>query len=149
MLPHDVHTLAAPPTPRRDRYLLELAAFAGGLLTYIGVRFLVVPGSAAETFGLLARPNGFQLHTVVALRDLWLGLLAVAFAWLGEWRALTLWLGLGALVCFGDAGIVFAALHRPFPIVSLAVVFHLVSGVFCGIMAALCWRRALRRNAQG
>jgi hypothetical protein len=52
---------------------------------------------------------------------------------------LTLWLVLGALVCFGDAGIVVAAQGKPLP-----VLFHLCSGVFCGVLAALCWRRALR-----
>ncbi len=141
MLPENVHELAAPESPRRDRGIISLAAFAGLLLTVIGVRFLVVPDSAAQTFGLIARPNGFQLHAVIALRDVWLGLLALGFAWLEEWRALTLWLVLGALVCFGDAGIVVAAQGKPLPIL-----FHLVSGVFCGVLAALCWRRALRRQ---
>lgn len=133
--------LAAPQTPRRDRRIVGLAMFAGVLLSIIGIRFFLVPDSAARTFGLLPRPNGFQLHAVIALRDVWLGLLAIGFAWLQEWRALALWLVLGALVCFGDAGIVVAANGKPLP-----VLFHLVSGVFCGVLAALCWRRALRQD---
>ncbi len=139
MRPETARDLAAPANPRRDRRIAALVAFAGILLTIIGVRFFVVPDLASRTFGLLARPNGFQLHTVVALRDIWLGVLAIGLAWFEEWRGLTLWLGLGALVCFGDAGIVVAAEGKP-----LAVLFHLVSGVFCAILAALCWRRALR-----
>jgi Domain of unknown function (DUF4267) len=145
MLPESVHDLAAPPSPHGDRRIIGLAAFAGLLLTIIGLRFFFTPGSAAETFGLLARPNGFQLHTMVGLRDVWLGLLAIVFAWLGEWRALALWFALGALVCFGDAGIVVAARNKPLPL-TLPALFHLVSGVFCGVLAALCWRRALRRD---
>jgi hypothetical protein len=141
MLPETVHDLEAPPTPRRDRWIIGFAAVAGVLLTVIGLRFFFVPDSASRTFGLIGRPNGFQLHTVVALRDIWLGVLAVGLAWLQEWRGLTLWLGLGALVCFGDAGIVVAAQGKP-----LAIAFHLVSGVFCSLLAALCWRRALRRR---
>ena len=139
MLPENVHDLAAPETPRRDRRIIGFAAFAGLLLTVIGIRFFFVPDSAARTFGLIGRPNGFQLHAVIALRDVWLGVLALAFAWFEEWRALTLWFALGALVCFGDAGIVVAAQGKP-----LSILFHLVSGLFCGVVAALCWRRALR-----
>ena len=141
MLPETVHDFAAPPTPRRDRRIIGFATFAGLLLTLIGLRFFLVPDSASQTFGLQGRPNGFQLHTVIALRDIWLGVLAVGLAWFEEWRGLTLWFALGALVCFGDAGIVVAAEGKP-----LSVLFHLVSGVFCGVLGALCWRRALRRR---
>ena len=138
--PLETETLrAAPVNPQRDNRIISLAALAGVILTVIGVRFLVFPDSASRFFGLIGRPNGFQLHAVVGLRDLWLGLLAIAFCWLGEWRALTLWLGLGALVCFGDAGIVAGADGKP-----LAIVFHLVSGVFCSVLAVLAWRRTLR-----
>jgi hypothetical protein len=141
MLPDNVHELAAPESPRRDRRIIGLAAFAGLLLGIIGIRFFFVPDDASRTFGLLGRPNGYQLHAVVALRDVWLGVLAVGLAWFEEWRGLTLWLALGALVCFGDAGIVVAAEGK-----LLSVLFHFVSGIFCGVLAALCWRRALRRG---
>ena len=134
-------THAAPPNARRDGRIIALAALAGVLMTVIGLRFVVFPDSAARFFGLVGRPNGFQLHTVIGLRDLWLGLLAVALCWFEEWRALMLWLGLGALVCFGDAGIVAGAEGKP-----LAVVFHLVSGVFFSVLAVLAWRRTRRRH---
>ena len=130
---------AAPLNPRRDSRIMTLAALAGVILTVIGLRFLAYPDSASRFFGLIGRPNGFQLHAVIGLRDLWLGGLALAFCWLGEWRALTLWLGLGALVCFGDAGIVAGADGKP-----LAILFHLVSGVFCSVLAVLAWRRTMR-----
>ena len=107
----------------------------------IGVRFILAPEDAAFFFGISEPPGPSDLHWVIALRDLWLGLLLMLLAALKEWRAVALWLALGALVCFGDAGIVVASRGKPLP-----VMFHLVSGVFCGVMAALCWRRALRRD---
>jgi Domain of unknown function (DUF4267) len=130
---------AAPINPRRDQRIWALAALAGVALTIIGIRFLVWPDAAARFFGLLGRPNGFQLHAAVALRDLWLGLLAIGLVWLGQWRAITLWLGLGALVCFGDAGIVYGAAGKP-----LGIAFHLASGLFLTTLAACAYRRAVR-----
>lgn len=131
--------IVARENPRRDRRILILAAMAGAILTAIGLRFLIVPEEAARFFGLAGRPAGYHLHTVIGLRDVWLGLLAIGFVWLGEWRALTLWFGLGALVCFGDAGIVAGAGGRPLPIA-----FHLVSGIVCAVLAAVAFRRANR-----
>jgi hypothetical protein len=131
--------LVARENPRRDRRVLVLAALAGAVLTAIGLRFVIVPEDAARFFGLTGRPTGYQLHTVVGLRDLWLGLLVIAFVWLAEWRALTLWFALAALVCFGDAGIV-AGAGGP----ALAIAFHSVSGVICAVLAALAFRRANR-----
>jgi Domain of unknown function (DUF4267) len=133
------HKRAAPSNPRRDQRILALVAVIGVALAVIGVRFLIWPDAAARFFGLAGRPSGFQLHGVVALRDLWLGLLAIGLCWFGEWRALALWLGLGALVCFGDAGIVAGAGGRP-----LAVAFHLTSGLACTVLAVLTWRRMQR-----
>ena len=129
----------APVNTRRDSRIILLAALAALALTVIGVRFMLWPDAASRFFGLIGRPNGFQLHTVVGLRDLWLGVLALAFCWLRDWRALAIWLGLGALVCFGDAGIVFGARGKP-----PAILFHLLSGVFCFVLALLSWRRWLR-----
>lgn len=121
---------------------LKLLAIGTGLALFvIGIRFLVVPERAGQFFGL-GRPGGaYDLHYVVALRDLWLALLLIGLALLENWRALALALGLGALVCFGDALIVSASSGRLWPLL-----FHSGSGVFCAVLAALCWRRV---TAQG
>jgi hypothetical protein len=136
----DRHTpFVAPVNPRRDVRILAFAGLAGLALTIIGLRFFLWPEAAARFFGLIGKPNGFQLHTVVALRDLWLGGLAIAMVWFAEWRLLTIWLALGALVCFGDAGVVFASRGK-----LLGVLFHLWSGVFMMVLAILAWRRMRR-----
>ena len=57
---------------------MMLAALAGVILTVIGIRFLLWSESAAKVFGIEPRPQGLQLHHIVGLRDLWLGLLALA-----------------------------------------------------------------------
>lgn len=54
---------------------------------------------------------------------------------LSDWRGLAIWLGLGLLVCVADAAIVAQSSGK-----ALAVAFHLASGLFCGALAAACWR---------
>ena len=120
----------------RDRRTLGMAALAGLALTIIGVRFLLWPESAVRFFGLGSRPLNFELHYVVALRDLWLGLLALGLVISREWRALALWLSLGAAVCFGDAIIVAAGQGKP-----ASILFHVSSGVFCAALAGVIARR--------
>ncbi len=119
----------------REARVLLLGALAGAALALIGVRFLVSPEAAARFFGVGARPTGHQLYQIVALRDLWLGGLAVGLAVLGERRALGLWLGLGALVCVADAAIVAATAPKAGPLA-----FHLASGVFCAVVARFCFK---------
>ncbi len=120
---------------RGARVGLILGVLAGVALTVIGVRFMVWPEAASRFFGVGSRPEGAALHSVIGIRDLWLGLLAVAFAMLRDYRALGLWLGLGSIVCLADASVVIGAAGKP-----AAIAFHVVSGVFCGVGAALCWR---------
>ena len=93
------------------------------------------PDSATRTFGLGANPTATALDAVIGLRDLWLAGLAMAFTALRDWRALALWLLLGAGVCVGDAGVV--AAHGG-PVAALA--FHGASGVFCAVLGWRCWR---------
>ncbi len=88
---------------RKQRLILTLGIIGGVLLTVIGVRYFVTPEGAARTFGVPDRPAGYELYYIIGLRNVWLGLLAVAFAALREWRALALWFALGAIVCFADA----------------------------------------------
>lgn len=132
----------APQSPAKHRHLVWLGVFAGLLLVLIGVRFMLVPRTAANNFGLAKDATGFELHHVIGLRDIWLGLLAVAFAALREWRALALWLALGALVCFADALVVAIATGKP-----LAIAFHAGSGVFCALLALAVARRWWRDRA--
>lgn len=140
--------MSATGRARKSRVLTLLAALTGLALAGIGVRFLIDPTSAARFFGVggpAVYPTAF--HHVVALRDLWLGLLALGLVALNEWRALALWLGLGALVCFGDAAIAFTAGAKWY---SLA--FHSASGVFCGVLALLIWQHtagAVAKSVRG
>jgi hypothetical protein len=136
----------AEETPERPksktRHLVGLGIFAGVLLSLIGVRFLIDPKAAQHTFGLAKGILGWELHGIIGLRDLWLGLLAVVFAVLGDWRALALWLGLGAIVCLADAAIVAATTGKWW-----AVAFHVGSAVFCGWLGVASWR-AYRRQSE-
>lgn len=121
--------------------LRVLAVFAGVLLAVIGVRFLLDPVQAQRTFGLGKGEVGRALHSAVGLRDLWLALLALAFAWLKNWQGLALWFSIGALVCFGDAAIVAGAGARwPY------IAFHVGSGVVCAGLAIVAWRSGGRTS---
>jgi hypothetical protein len=118
--------------------VLRALAIATGLaLLVIGVRFLVVPERAGQFFGIGREPGPYDLHHVVALRDLWLAGILIGLAVIQAWRSLALTLLLGALVCFGDSLIALASSGR-----ALAVLFHTASGVFCGGLAWACWRWA-------
>jgi hypothetical protein len=107
----------------------------GALLTVIGIRYLVSPEAAARTFGVPARPAGYALHYIIGLRNIWLGLLAVAFAWLRDWQALALWFAMGTLVCFADAAIALA-----WSGVGPQAAFHVGSGMVCAALAVVLWR---------
>lgn len=120
----------------------SLSVLTGIILTVIGLRFWFVPDSATLTFGLDPQQPGNSFERVIALRDVWLGLLAIAFALLSEWRALSLWFGLGALVCWADATLVVSA-DGPMA----AIAFHAASGVFCLVLAVRCWQLYKRASA--
>ena len=128
-----------PKLKPSERWVMGLGIAAGIVLLVIGIRFLVVPNQAARLFGLANPLRPFDLHHVVALRDLWLALMLIGLAALREWRALAMCLALGAGVCVGDAMIVLASSARP-----EAVGFHLVSGVYCGVLAWAAWRLGRR-----
>ena len=88
-----------------ERLVLASCVVGGALLTIIGIRYFIVPESAAYTFGLAEPPTGYEMHYIIALRNVWLGLLAIAFVLFRQWSALALWFGLGVFVCFADAAI--------------------------------------------
>lgn len=129
-----------PPKPTRSERAVLIACLAGGLLLFvIGVRYLTAPEAAALTFGIPRRPQAFELHYVTGLRNIWLGALAIAFAWFKEWRALGLWFALAAVVCFADAGIAAHSVGR-WP----HVVFHAGCGIASVALSALSWRAFLK-----
>ncbi len=126
---------------RARKPVLWLAIATGVMLGLIGVRFLVSPGPAAFFFGIDKNAPGFAPHAAIGLRDLWLGALLVVFAVLRDWRAVALWLGLAMLVCFSDSLIAATSSGRMW-----SVVFHVASGVFCGVLAWFAWRLAAYRT---
>ncbi len=126
--------------PSTTRVLRIATYIAGTVLAIIGVRFFLIPEHATRVFGIPMSAANFELQRVVAARDLWLGLLAIALALLKEWRALALWFGLGFFVCLTDAAIVTSAGGKGGP-----VAFHLFGAVLCvllGILALRATRRA-------
>jgi hypothetical protein len=125
---------------RRARWLLlNICLLGAALLTFIGIRYFVVPYAAARTFGVPGRPTGFELHYIVGLRNVWLGLLGIALALMREWRALALWFAGAVVVCFSDA---FIAAKSVGGLAQIA--FHTSCGFASIVLALMCWRTARR-----
>lgn len=133
--------VASQKSTHLERWILALCLIGGVLLTVIGIRYFITPDGAARTFGVTASPAGYEFHYIIGLRNVWLGLLAVAFAGLREWRALTLWFGLGAFVCFADAAIAASSTGR-LP----QIAFHVGCGLACVGLAAGSWRLATKKK---
>ena len=129
----------AKDASRTQRWVAVVSIIGGVLLTVIGVRYFLTPEGAAHTFGVPRRPEGYELHYIIGLRNVWLGVLALALALLREWRALALWFALGAFVCFADALIAATTTGR-LP----QVAFHVGCGVGCIALAVFNWRLARR-----
>jgi len=126
-------------TKRRERWVLAICVLGGVLLTVIGIRYVLVPESAARTFGVPGRPAGYELYTIIALRSVWLGLLAIGLALLRQWRALALWFAIGTIVCFADAAIAASSTGRV-----PQIAFHVLCGFGCAGLAAATWRLGAR-----
>ena len=122
---------------RSERLLMIVSILGGTLLTVIGVRYFLVPEHAARTFGLPARPAGHELYSIVGLRNVWLGLLAIGMAGLRQWRALALWFALSSVVCFADATIAARALGE-----LAKVAFHAGCGLASVALFWATWRRS-------
>ena len=92
------------------RTLLTISALIGLGLIFIGGRFLIAPEVAERGYGLNFAENGdYSFHYIKGIRDLFTGLLLVAFALLGRRVELALALGLGALIPLVDLLIVLTA----------------------------------------
>src|SRR5215510_12997848 len=122
---------------KRATALLVIAGLGGVLLGVIGLRYFLVPQSAARTFGVAGRPAGHELYYIIGLRNLWLAALAIGLAALRQWHGLALWFATGSLVCFADALIAANATGKV-----PQVAFHLVCGLLCILLATMVWRRA-------
>lgn len=129
--------MASGKLTRNERLALVLCLLGGVLLTIIGLRYFINPEHAARTFGVPDRPTGHELYYIIGLRNVWLGLLAIAFAALREWRALALWFTFGTVVCFADAAIAATSTGR-----WAQTTFHVVCGFACTGLAAAAWRWA-------
>ena len=119
------------------RCLVVMGAAAGVLLAIIGIRYLVSPQAAARTFGVSGHPARFELHHIIGLRNVWLGVLAVGCVVLRQWRALSLWFAIGTTVCFADAAIAASSSGR-WP----HIAFHVGCGLGCIGLAIAAWGRA-------
>jgi hypothetical protein len=121
------------PRIRRRPLLKTMAVLGGAALSVIGLRFLFVPESASRFFGIDPPPGARPLLHVIALRDIWLGLLLIGLAAMSQWREMAVWLGLATLVCLGDAWIAATASGRP-----TAIAFHVCSGLAAAALAVAC-----------
>jgi len=133
--------MAEQGTGRRQLWIAVICMAGGLLLALIGARYLLVPEQAAVTFGVPRRPAGHELYYIIGLRNLWLGLLAVAFAALRQWRALALWFAMGTIVCFADAAIAASSTGKVGQ-----VVFHIGCGIACAALTPVLWRMAARES---
>jgi hypothetical protein len=124
---------------RAEKTIVALSVAGGVVLCVIGLRFLIVPEAAASFFGIEKRSPGFAPHAAIALRDLWLGLLLITLALRRDWSGVGFWFGLGTLVCFGDAAIAASSSGR-----WGSIVFHVISGLACLVIAAFVWSHARR-----
>jgi len=121
------------------RLLLIFSLLGGLLLVVIGVRYFLSPLAAARTFGVPGRPAGFELHYIVGLRNVWLGLLVVGLVVLRQWRGLALWFAIGTTVCFADAFLAASSTGR-WP----HIAFHVACGVGSIGLAIAAWRIAMK-----
>lgn len=114
----------------RVKRVRAFGVFVGFVMVLIGVRFAMVPESASFTFGVAFPANNYELHDIIAARDVWVGFMVLAFALFQEWRSLSIWFLGAAFVCMYDATIVNASTANDW-----AIAFHLSSGVLCLALA--------------
>ena len=112
-----------------------LSLLTGLGLVFIGARFLLAPRAGAEGFGVfLPAGSSYAFHYAKGIRDVFSGLLMVAFVWHGYDRPLGWVMLLGALIPSVDLAVVLVQ-----PTASLALALpHLVAiGLGFGLAASL------------
>lgn len=114
----------------------SLSLLLGLGMVFIGLRFLLAPRAGAEGFGVFLPPADvhYAFHYAKGIRDVFSGLLLVAFAGLGYDRPLAWVTLLGALIPGVDLAIVWSQ-----PTASLAFELpHLIAiGLLLGLAASL------------
>ncbi|GAB3635193.1 hypothetical protein GCM10027422_07830 [Hymenobacter arcticus] len=114
----------------------SLALLTGLGLIFIGLRFLLAPRAGAEGFGVFLPPAdvNYAFHYAKGIRDVFSGLLLVAFAGLGYDRPLAWVALLGTLIPCADLAIVRA---QPTATLALELPHLLAIGVLLGVAASL------------
>jgi hypothetical protein len=129
--------VSAAKSQKATVLLVAAAVVTGTVFGVIGLRYLLIPESAARTFGVPGRPAGHELYYIIGLRNLWLAALAIGLAALRQWHGLALWFATGTAVCFADA-LIAANSTAKVP----QVAFHLACGLGWALLATVVWRRA-------
>ncbi|WP_214633041.1 DUF4267 domain-containing protein [Antrihabitans cavernicola] len=121
---------------------LWLAALGGAFIAYIGLSYLIVPGSIVTGFGFPRWPGGDAdgFYAVKGTRDLVCGLVVFALIAAREHRALAIALGVVSLIPFGDAINVLS--HHGSIATALGV--HTATALFVLFTAALLYRTSER-----
>lgn len=120
----------------RRTLIRSLSLLTGLGLVFIGLRFLLAPRAGAEGYGVFLPPTDthYAFHYAKGIRDVFSGLLLVAFAGLGYDRPLAWVLLLGALIPSVDLTIVLA---QPTAALALALPHLLAIGLLLGLAASL------------
>jgi hypothetical protein len=117
-------------------YLISVVGCLG--LIAMGILFILDNIDAAKLFGVPLQDGTDGTYvTVAAVRDLSVGILALAFALLRDRRAMGLIVLLGSIIPIGDGIVVL--LHSPTPLEFLPL--HWGGAVGCLIFAFLLMRR--------
>ena len=117
--------------------LTGLSVAAGLTLAGLGVGSIVAPARAAQLFGLPVADDEAAFVTVAGVRDLAAGALVLAFALLGDRRAVGVAALAGAAIPVGDGLTVLRHGPSPRPFVAL----HWGSAVGALALAAVLLRR--------
>jgi hypothetical protein len=114
----------------------SLSLLLGLGMLFIGLRFLLAPRAGAEGFGVFLPPAdvNYAFHYAKGIRDVFSGLLLVAFAGLGYDRPLAWVLLLGALIPSVDLSIV---LTQPTATLALALPHLIAIGLLLGLAVSL------------
>ena len=114
----------------------SLSLLLGLGMVFIGLRFLLSPRTGAEGYGVFLPPAdaNYAFHYAKGIRDVFSGLLLVAFAGLGYDRPLAWVALLGTLIPALDLAIV---LSQPTAALTFALPHLLAIGLLLGLAASL------------
>jgi Domain of unknown function (DUF4267) len=126
-----------------DRTLLTTSGLIGLGLIFVGIRFLVAPEAGERGYGLNFSENAdYSFHYVKGVRDLFCGLLILAFVLWKRRAELALTLGLGAMIPFVDFLVVLNAPNSN----PLALWIHGVTSILLFALAGFLFRSRARNG---